>query len=79
MVVALMNMILKGRIPDDRLTTFCTFLEKKESYSRITLDQWSSFLDFCHECEDLSSYDEGVSAWPVLIDEYVEYMVEQQN
>jgi len=74
-----MNMILKGRIPDDRLTSFCMFLEKKESYPRITLDQWSSFLDFCHECEDLSSYDEGTSAWPVLIDEYVEYMVAQQN
>jgi Cullin binding len=79
MVVALMNMILKGRVADDRLATFCKFLEKQESYSRITLDQWSSFLDFCYECEDLSSYDESVSAWPVLIDEYVEFMEAQQN
>ena len=79
MVVALMNMILKGRIHDNRLTSFCTFLEKKDTYPRITLDQWSSFLDFCLECEDLSSYNEDTSAWPVLIDEYVEYMVTQQN
>jgi hypothetical protein len=74
MVVALMNMILKGRIADERLESFCSFLEDQKSYSRITLDQWTSFLDFCYECEDLSTYDESMSAWPVLIDEYVEYM-----
>jgi hypothetical protein len=79
MVVALLSMILKGRIPADRLETFCTFCEGQESYNRITLDQWTSFLDFCHEVEDLSMYDESSSAWPVLIDEYVEYMEEQQK
>mmetsp|Transcript_9610 Transcript_9610/g.23293 ORF Transcript_9610/g.23293 Transcript_9610/m.23293 type:complete len:234 (+) Transcript_9610:188-889(+) len=79
MVVALWNMLLKGRIPDERLDTFCTFTEIQKSYTRITLDQWTSFLDFCHECEDLSTYDESTSAWPVLIDDYVEYMEEQQK
>lgn len=79
MVVALMNMVLTGRIGADRLDTFCTFLEIQKSYTRITLDQWSSFLDFCYECEDLSTYDESTSAWPVLIDEYVDYMEEQQK
>lgn len=77
--VALLNMILKGRIAEDRLETFCTFVEQQNSYTRITLDQWTSFLDFCYECEDLSTYDESNSAWPVLIDEYVEYMEEQQK
>lgn len=79
MVVALWNMVLKGRIPDERLETFCTFTEAQKSYTRITLDQWTSFLDFCYECEDLSTYDESMSAWPVLIDEYVEYMEEEQK
>lgn len=79
MVVALMGMILKDRIPADRLETFGTFVETQKSYTRITLDQWTSFLDFCYECEDLSTYDESMSAWPVLIDEYVEYMEEQQK
>jgi hypothetical protein len=79
MVVALMKMVLKGRIPDARLETFCTFVETQESYTRITLDQWTSFLDFCYECGDLSTYDESNSAWPVLIDEYVEYMEDQQK
>jgi hypothetical protein len=79
MVVALMRMVLTSRIPSERLDTYCTFLEAQQSYTRITLDQWSSFLDFCYECEDLSTYDESTSAWPVLIDEYVDYMEEQQK
>lgn len=79
MVIALLNMILKGRIAEDRLESFCTFVDTQESYTRITLDQWTSFLDFCYECEDLSTYDESNSAWPVLIDEYVEFMEEQQK
>jgi len=79
MVVALWTMVLEGRIPDERLKTFCSFAESQKSYSRITLDQWTSFLDFCYECEDLSTYDESLSAWPVLIDEYVEYMEEEQK
>lgn len=79
MVVALMKMVLTERLAADRLDTFLTFLESQKSYTRITLDQWSSFLDFCYDCEDLSTYDESTSAWPVLIDEYVDYMEEQQK
>ena len=77
--MALLGMVLKDRIPSDRLDPFSAFLEAQKSYTRITLDQWTSFLDFCYECEDLSTYDESTSAWPVLIDEYVEYVEEQQK
>jgi Cullin binding len=79
MVVTLLKMVLKDRIAGERLDSFCSFVETQSSYSCITLDQWASFLDFCSECEDLSTYDESVSAWPVLIDEYVEYMEDQQK
>lgn len=79
MVIALIQMTLKDRIATERLETFCAFIETQQTYTRITLDQWTSFLDFCYECEDLSTYDESNSAWPVLIDEYVEYMEEQQK
>lgn len=85
-VIALLHMILDDshRINDERLNTFCTFLqepEKGKPYQRITLDQWMSFLDFCNEIPNNSElisssnkYDESTSAWPVLIDEYVEYI-----
>lgn len=82
LVVALLQMVLKDRVPGDRLDSFCEFLSSMEGkleqqYNRITLDQWASFWDFCVECEDLSAYDQSSSAWPVLIDEYVEYMEEK--
>jgi len=75
-VLETLRLILSGRVDEQRLTTFVEFLTnaKDESYKRITLDQWTSFLDFCYEVEDLSEYDENSSAWPVLIDDYVDYM-----
>lgn len=75
LVVALLELVLKGtmRVSPDRLETFCDFL-KQNPITRITADQWVSFLDFSQEVPDLAAYDESSSAWPVLIDEYVEYM-----
>jgi hypothetical protein len=76
-VIALLPLILKDRVDAKRLSTWNEFLDQTsgEAYSRITLDQWTSFLEFCYEVKDLEKdYDEVNSAWPVLIDEYVEYM-----
>lgn len=75
LVVGLVDITLKERIAGDRLTNFKEFLNttKDVSYDRITLDQWISFLDFSIDCPDLSVYDEDSSAWPVLIDDYVDF------
>mmetsp|Transcript_12440 Transcript_12440/g.18246 ORF Transcript_12440/g.18246 Transcript_12440/m.18246 type:complete len:250 (-) Transcript_12440:95-844(-) len=62
-----------NRIPSERYDSFNAFLKQSPDYTRITLDQWTSFWDFCQECPLLSDYDEATSAWPVLIDDYVEY------
>lgn len=44
------------------------------SAQRITLDQWDSFLQFQHNVKvDLSDYDADNGAWPLLLDEYVEW------
>lgn len=74
-VVALLQILLKESqvVPQDRLTSFVDFLEQHE-LDKITLDQWVSFLDFCLEVKDLAEYDDSTSAWPVLLDEYVEYL-----
>lgn len=76
-------MILKGRasITEERLSTFVEFLNqtKDVSYERITLDQWMSFLDFSIDCTDLNDYDEETSAWPVLIDDYVDFATSMQS
>eukprot|EP00522_Entomoneis_paludosa_P013003 CAMPEP_0172446904 /NCGR_PEP_ID=MMETSP1065-20121228/6354_1 /TAXON_ID=265537 /ORGANISM="Amphiprora paludosa, Strain CCMP125" /LENGTH=226 /DNA_ID=CAMNT_0013198093 /DNA_START=191 /DNA_END=871 /DNA_ORIENTATION=+ len=82
LTLALLKLVLGAgdRVPKERLESFTTFLEQDSSqYTHINLDQWTSFLDFCLEVQDLSTYDESTSAWPVMIDEYVEYMEEQQK
>lgn len=80
LVKELVVMPLKDRIPQDRLSSFIEFLEQTDdtSYNRITLDQWMSFYDFCKECDDLSKYDEENSAWPVLIDDFVDFATSMQ-
>jgi len=77
LVIGLLKMVLEGRVDEERLSSFAEFLEQLsgEANSRVTLDQWTSFLEFCIECKDIETdYDEDTSAWPVLLDEYVEYM-----
>lgn len=77
LVVDLIKLVLKDRVPSDRVESFCKFLESTstDTYERITMDQWCSFLDFCNEVgDDVTNYDESTSAWPVMIDEYVEYI-----
>lgn len=78
-VLELLRLVLKDRVPTKRTESFCNFLESTDNYARITMDQWNSFLDFSNEVgDDVTNYDESTSAWPVMIDEFVEYMDKQQ-
>ena len=86
LVVALLGLLLGDgeRVAKDRTDSFCQFLEAaaadaKEQYAKITLDQWTSFLDFSLEVKDLDNYDESTSAWPVLLEEYVEFYMEKMR
>jgi len=80
LVVVLVQMTLKDRLSGERLSSFVEFLNetKDTSYNRITLDQWMSFYDFSKECPDLNDYDEETSAWPVLIDDFVDFATKMQ-
>lgn len=52
------------------------FLENQTSYKVVNKDQWRNILEFCKTtAPDLSNYDE-TSSWPVLIDEFVEWLKE---
>lgn len=58
------------------LPYFLSFLSSC-SQTRITLDQWDSFLLFNHNVHvNLDNWEEG-GAWPLLLDEYVEWRHKQ--
>ena len=69
---------LKDRVSKHRPDSFRDFSKSSQDISceKITLDQWTSFLDFCLECQNVSSYEEDGSAWPTLIDDYVQYCLD---
>jgi len=80
LALGLMRIALGDRVAPERLNSFNDFLKssKDNTYNQITLDQWSSFWDFCVEVPDIKNYDEESSAWPTLIDDYIEYMEKMQ-
>ncbi|SPP84729.1 DCN1-like protein 5 isoform X1 [Drosophila guanche] len=59
-------------------TQFAQFLEQSK-YKVINKDQWCNILEFSRTiCMDLSNYDID-GAWPVMLDEFVEWMRMQRN
>ncbi|KAG0069559.1 DCN1-like protein 5, partial [Linnemannia elongata] len=72
---AMISTVMKGRPHEER---FVEYLGVKKPIKVINKDQWYNFLDFSDTIsEDLSNYDGLSSAWPVLLDEYVEWRNEE--
>ncbi|KAG0003923.1 DCN1-like protein 4 [Entomortierella chlamydospora] len=74
---AMIQTVMQGNPHEKR---FVEFLETKKPVKVINKDQWYNFLDFSDSvAEDLSNYDGVNSAWPVLLDEYVEWRNEESS
>ena len=61
-------------------TAFLKFLDEgTQPNQRVTLDQWTSFLEFSVKVKsDFSGYEQD-GAWPLLLDEFVEYQLKRLN
>lgn len=74
--VQMLNLTLKG---SPHLEPFLEFLQAQTDYKTINLDQWQGFGRFVHEVKpDCSNYDEN-QAWPLLMDNYVEWRRERNG
>ncbi|KAJ1462892.1 Cullin binding-domain-containing protein [Pelagophyceae sp. CCMP2097] len=71
LVLVLLPIAIGDRSP--HTSNFVAFLTGHAATARVTLDQWTSFLEFSDKVAlDFSGYDADASAWPLLLDEYVE-------
>ncbi|KAK7096854.1 DCN1-like protein 5 [Littorina saxatilis] len=74
---AMLTLLLGGQWPLH--SSFSQFLDQHTRYKVMNKDQWCSVLEFSRSIlPDLSNYDED-GAWPVMLDEFVEWLKEEQG
>ncbi|XXG58932.1 hypothetical protein AAC387_Pa04g1112 [Persea americana] len=63
-----------------QVNSFVAYLKTQNDYKVINMDQWMGFLRFCQEANfpSLDNYDPD-EAWPLILDNYVEWMREKQR
>ncbi|XP_068653203.1 uncharacterized protein [Aristolochia californica] len=78
-ICVLLDLVLGARYCS-QVDSLTEFLKNQNDYKVINLDQWMNFLRFCQEISfpDLSNYDSD-HAWPLILDNFVEWMRGKQG
>lgn len=78
------RILLELFLPPQRYPLTAPFVEwltseHQTGYRALNYDQYINFFDFSHSgmADDLSNYDADEGCWPSIIDEFVEYFVQQ--
>ncbi|CAO3643174.1 unnamed protein product [Cunninghamella echinulata] len=74
--VELWRLLLTGRF--SMIDQWVTFLEEKHRKA-ISRDTWNLFLDFATQPSFNTDTHDAEGAWPILIDEFVEYIKETSS
>ncbi|XP_050380505.1 uncharacterized protein LOC126797819 [Argentina anserina] len=72
--------IILGSQYQEQVDSFVEYLKTQSDYKVINMDQWMGFYRFCDEISypDLSNYDPEL-AWPLILDNFVEWVREKQS
>ncbi|XP_062008025.1 uncharacterized protein LOC133725025 isoform X1 [Rosa rugosa] len=72
--------IVLGSQYQAQVDSFVEYLKTQNDYKVINMDQWMGFYRFCDEISypDLSNYDPEL-AWPLILDNFVEWVRERQS
>ncbi|KAK1269121.1 hypothetical protein QJS04_geneDACA013728 [Acorus gramineus] len=78
-ICELLNLVLGPRYPS-QIDKLIEFLKIQHEYKGLSLDQWTGILRFCQEINfpGLDNYDESC-AWPLILDNFVEWMKKTQK
>ncbi|KAK8513589.1 hypothetical protein V6N13_002323 [Hibiscus sabdariffa] len=78
-ICELLNLVLGVQFRP-QVDSLVEYLKIQNDYKVINADQWINFLRFCKEISfpDLRNYDAN-QAWPLILDNFVEWMREKQS
>ncbi|XP_068648645.1 uncharacterized protein [Aristolochia californica] len=78
-ICVLLDLVLGAHFRS-QVDSLTEFLKNQNDYKVINMDQWMNFLRFCQEISfpDLSNYDSD-HAWPLILDNFVEWMRGKQG
>lgn len=78
-ICELLNIVLGSEFPA-QVELFVEYLKTQNDYKVINMDQWMGFYRFCNEISfpGLDDYDPEL-AWPLILDNFVEWMRERQK
>ncbi|KAI9076000.1 hypothetical protein K1719_042016 [Acacia pycnantha] len=78
-VCELLTLVLGSQFPS-QVNQFVEYLKTQSDYKVINMDQWMGFFRFCNEISfpDLSNYNPE-HAWPLVLDNFVEWVREKQK
>ena len=57
---------------------FCEAVKDKDMKA-VSKDVWEQIFDFLQETQSIDSYDDCGGAWPVAVDEFVEWCQENKK
>ncbi|CAH8353734.1 unnamed protein product [Eruca vesicaria subsp. sativa] len=80
-ICQLLDLVLGSTFRDqvDHFVDYLKYLRIQKDYKVITMDQWMGFYRFCNEISfpDMTNYSLEL-AWPLILDNFFEWMREKQ-